>query len=105
MNSSGETAGSRFSFAHPWSAPMTRFSRPREIDNATLRLLLAIVRTADEAEQLAAPQIHGTELGPKTTHIAKPRQSAQSGDKCRNLYLPVNGPAIGDLWDMFNFRS
>jgi hypothetical protein len=52
-----------------------------------------------------APQIHGTELGPKTTRIAKPRQSAQSGDKRRNLYLPVNGPAIGDLWDMFKFRS
>ena len=45
---------------------------PREIDNASLRLLLAIARIADEAEQLAAPQIHGTELGPKSTHIAKP---------------------------------
>ena len=28
MNPSGETVGSWFSFAHPGSPPMTRFSRP-----------------------------------------------------------------------------
>jgi hypothetical protein len=29
-----------------------------------------------------------------------------AAQKCqRRSYLPVTGPAIGDLWDMFNFRS
>jgi inorganic phosphate transporter, PiT family len=54
---------------------------------------------------IAAPQIHGTELEPKTTHIVKPRQSAQSGDKRRNLYLPVNGVAIGVGYVQFPIMS
>src|ERR1700726_1870740 len=37
---------------------------------------------------IAAPQIHGTELGPKTTHIVKPRQSAQSGVKRTTFTCP-----------------
>ncbi len=40
----------------------------------------------------------------QAAHGSQPRQSAQS-DRARhdNAYVPTNMPAIGDLFDMFDF--
>jgi len=49
------------------------------------------------------PEIYRAQLAPTAAHRSQPRQPAEPVADKDNPYLPVNSPAIGDLFDMFDF--
>jgi hypothetical protein len=48
---------------------------------------------------------HRAKLEPRHHLKAQPRQPAQPHTEKSNAYVPANSPAIGDLFDLFDFSK
>ena len=88
------------------------FIQPLDFFGDGPRIPLLVVSPYSRGGQVSAQlyrpclvgEVHRAQLGPDAVDGAQPRQSSQSAHGLHdNPYVPLNMPAVGDLFDMFDF--